>query len=262
MPARLVSIVRYPVKGLSPEPLTSVRVTPGDPLPFDRAFAIENGASGFDPAAPATLAKIRYFMLMKNERLATLSTRFDDATHVLSLTAPDGRQASGDLTTPGGRAAVEAFIDDVMADQARGPAKVLASPGFSFSDVADRVVHLINLASVRALEPFVGKPVDPGRFRANLVVDGLEPFAELDWVGAPVRIGEARFVVTKRTERCAATNVDPQTGARDLTIPRTLMGVFGHTDFGIYMRVTQGGLITAGDPLVAGAPSEASQMPF
>lgn len=262
MPARLVDIVRYPVKGLSPETLPRVVLTPGDPLPFDRAYAIENGPSGFDPSAPQTIAKMRYFVLMKNERLATLATRFDDATRDLTLTPPDGAAVTGSLETPEGRARIEAALDAFMADDARGPAKVLASPGFSFSDVADRVVHLINLASVRALEKWIGQPVDPGRFRANLIIEGVEPFAELDWVGAPVEIGDARLVVTKRTERCAATNVDPKTGARDLTLPRSLMGLFGHTDFGIYLRVTKGGEIAAGDRVAIGAASEASGLPF
>jgi hypothetical protein len=205
---------------------------------------------------------MRYFVLMKNERLATLSTRFDDATRELTLTPPHGPAVTGSLETSEGRAAIETFVNDFMADEARGPAKVLSSPGFSFSDVADRVVHLINLASVRALEQWIGQPVDPGRFRANLIIDGAEPFAELDWVGAPVEIGDARLMVTKRTERCAATNVDPKTGARDLTLPRSLMGLFGHTDFGVYLRVTKGGEVAVGDRVVIGTASEASGLPF
>ena len=43
--ARLESIYRYPVKGLSPEKLVGVRLEPGQTLPADRKYAIENGPS-------------------------------------------------------------------------------------------------------------------------------------------------------------------------------------------------------------------------
>ena len=79
--ARLESIYRYPVKGLSPEkPRSGTGSKPGRRFPADRLFAIENGPSGFDPAAPSYLPKTRFLMLMRNERLATLDTRYDDAT--------------------------------------------------------------------------------------------------------------------------------------------------------------------------------------
>ena len=74
MTASIQSIYRYPVKGLSPEALTRVTLAPGLTLPADRAYAIENGPSGFDPAAPQYFPKQRFLMLMRNERLAALDT--------------------------------------------------------------------------------------------------------------------------------------------------------------------------------------------
>jgi uncharacterized protein len=49
--------------------------------------------------------------------------------------------------------------------------------------------------------------------------------------------------------RCAATNVDPDTGIRDLTIPHTLMQRFGHGDCGVYGEVVNGGTIATGDAI-------------
>ena len=124
------------------------------------------------------------------------------------------------------------------ADDLRGPPKVLHAPGFSFSDVAAKVVSIINLASVADLENYVGAPVDPLRFRANLYVTGWPAWQELDMVGRQISIGNGvRAKIVKRIVRCAATNVDPATGARDLEIPNTLMKTFGHADCGIYAQV-------------------------
>jgi MOSC domain-containing protein len=98
-PARIRSLYRYPIKGLSAESLKSTRLAPGATLPADRLYAVENGPCGFDPAAPAYFPKIRFLMLMKNESLARLTTQFDEATHVLTIRREGHEAARGDLRT-------------------------------------------------------------------------------------------------------------------------------------------------------------------
>jgi uncharacterized protein len=245
--AALTSIYRYPVKGLTPEPLPEVALAAGQTLPADRAYAIENGPTGFDPAAPVWKAKTHYLMLMRNERLAALRSHFDDATHTLSIKADGAEVARGDLSTGEGRAAIEAFFAEHFADELRGPPKVLEGAGYSFSDVPLKVTSIINLSSVAALQEMVGRPVDPLRFRANLYISGWPAWAELDMIGQTLAIGDARLKIVKRTVRCAATNVDPVTAARDLTIPTTLQQNLGHADCGVYAEVIEGGRIAKGD---------------
>src|SRR5665213_4609277 len=114
--AQIQAIYRYPVKGLSPQPLPRVTLSPGATLPADRLYAIENGPSGFDPAAPAYFPKQRFLMLMRNERLAALRTDYDEASHTLVIHA-DGREAAGgDLRTTEGRLAIEAFFRRYLPD--------------------------------------------------------------------------------------------------------------------------------------------------
>jgi uncharacterized protein len=132
----------------------------------------------------------------------------------------------------------------------RGAPKVLHAPGFSFSDVARKVVSIINLASVAAVEGVVGGPVDPLRFRGNVYVSGWPAWREFDLVGQEITVGaRARLRVIKRIVRCAATNVDPDTGIRDLSIPDTLMRSFGHADCGVYAEVIEAGEVAVGDEL-------------
>lgn len=251
-PARIEAIYRYPVKGLSPQPLSQTTLAPGATLAADRLYAIENGPTGFDPAAPTYFPKNRFLMLMKNERLAALRTDYDEATHTLSI-VQDGREAArGDLRTKEGRLAIEAFFRRFMPAELTGPPKVLsgetaAGGPHSFSDVAKKVVSIINLASVAAVEAAAGHPVDPLRFRANLYVSGWPAWHEFDLLGSEIAVGAARLKVVKRIVRCAATNVDPATGIRDLTIPKTLLQSFGHADCGIYAEVLTGGDIAIGD---------------
>ena len=247
---RIDAIYRYPVKGLSPQPLARTQLAVGSTLPADRLYAIENGASGFDPAAPAYFPKFRFLMLMRNERLAALRSDFDEASHTLVIHAEGREAARGDLRTPEGRAAIERFFAGYCASELRGPPKVLFGQGHSFSDVAKKVASIINLASVAALENAAGAAVHPLRFRGNLYVAGWPAWHEFELLGRELAIGNgARLKAIKRIERCAATNVDPDTGIRDLTIPRTLMQSFGHTDCGIYAEVVTGGDVAVGDAI-------------
>jgi hypothetical protein len=249
MSAEIRNIYRYPIKGLSAQPLQRTGLRAGETIAGDRLYAIENGPSGFDPATPRHQPKQHYLMLMKNERLATLRSRYDDASHTLVI-AHDGREVvRADLQTREGRHAVEAFFTEFCAADLRGPPRLLHAPGFSFSDVAKKVVSIINLASVAALEAAVGAPVEPLRFRANLYIAGWPAWREFDLHGEEIAVGSARLKIVKRIVRCAATNVDPVTGIRDLAIPATLMRSFGHSDCGVYAEVVGDGDIAVGDPL-------------
>jgi uncharacterized protein YcbX len=127
---------------------------------------------------------------------------------------------------------------------------LLHAPGFSFSDVARKVVSIINLASVAAVEDVIGAPVHPLRFRGNIYVSGWAAWREFDFVGQEITVGKrVRLRVIKRIMRCAATNVDPDTGMRDLSIPDALMRCFGHADCGVYAEVVEPGEIAVGDEL-------------
>jgi len=251
--AKIQAIYRYPVKGLSPEPLERTRLTVGQTLPCDRLYAIENGPSGFDPTSPAYLPKQRFLMLMRNARLAELRTAFDEATHTLAIRSENRVAARGDLRTAEGRAEIERFFAEFCADELRGPPKVLHAAGHSFSDVARKVVSIVNLASVAALEDAMGAPVHPLRFRGNLHVEGWPAWHEFGLLNAEIAIGAtARLKVVKRIVRCAATEVDPDTGIRDLEVPRTLMKTYGHADCGVYAEVIEAGEIAVGDALTTG----------
>jgi MOSC domain-containing protein len=253
-PASLHAIYRYPVKGLSAQPMERTRLSVGLTIPADRLYAIENGPCGFDPAAPAYFPKQRFLMLMRNERLAVLRTDYNEADHTLTIQWEGRTAASGDLRSKDGRLAIEAFFRRFIPKELRGPPKVFHAEDHSFSDVARKVVSIINLASVAAVENAVGAPVNPLRFRGNLYIAGWPAWREFDLLGTELTIGHtARLKVVKRIQRCAATDVDPETGIRDLTIPRTLLENFEHTDCGVYAEVIGAGDISVGDSIDTGA---------
>jgi len=247
----VTQIYRYPVKGLTPEPLAGVALSPGQGLPQDRRFALAHGSTNFDVTAPTWMPKTKFLMLMRNERLARLRTQFDEASGILTIQRDGKTVASGNILSQTGRTIIQDFFAAYMGSEALGAPKLLEAPGHMFSDVARKVVSVIGLASIRDLERVTRSPVDPRRFRANLYFDGGAAWQEFDWVGKEFRIGKARLRGVKRIERCAATNVNPETGDRDLNIPLTLQRGFQHPDTGIYADVVEGGEVAIGDEVAA-----------
>jgi uncharacterized protein len=104
---------------------------------------------------------------------------------------------------------------------------------------------------VRALAEKLGRPVDPLRFRPNILIDGAPAWSELDWEMREIRLPGLTLVYEERTGRCAATNVDPSRGRRDMEIPRALETHYGHSDFGVYLIAKTSGTIAVGDEIEA-----------
>lgn len=249
MSAHVTSIHRFPVKGLSAETLDSVELEADRLIPFDRRFAIAHGSAPISPAAPDWLPKAHFLQVMSVPKLAALETRFDDATATLEILRNGRHIASGELTSRTGCTVIEQFFAAYTKNDLRGAPKIVDLGRRGYTDVDAPFISIINLASVRDLERVVGKPVNPLRFRGNLLIDGIDPWAEMDWVGKTLKIGTATLTVEEIIGRCAATNANPETGQRDLTIPHDLQRGFGHTQCGVYVRVTGAGRIAAGDTI-------------
>lgn len=242
----------YPVKGLSGEPLQTLRLESGLGIPLDRSVAISRKAGTFDPAAPAALTKDKFLMLMRDEALAHLVTRFDPETRTLTVDRGGVRQFEACLADPAGRAETEAFFAAYLGDEKLDP-KVVGAPGHQFTDISVvspekmRAISLINLRSVEALAAAIGQPVDHRRFRANIYFEGEQAWEELDWIDREITIGGARMQVTMRTRRCAATQVNPETAERDINVPAEIRRHFGHFDMGVYAEVTHGSDVAIGE---------------
>jgi GntR family transcriptional regulator/MocR family aminotransferase len=256
-------IYRYPVKGLSAQPLRGIQLEAGRPFPFDRIFALARGNAKIDAADPQWAKKGLFVMLMLEEALARVRTRLDIET--MRLTIADAAGAvllTADLESTAGRATVEDFFADLVPTLQARPVLVRSRAGH-FMDKPDNVVSLINLATVRSLEERWGKTLDPLRFRANIYIDGARPWQEFDWIGASLRIGDAVLRVDRRNGRCGATNVDPWTGQRDRDIPTALRAAFGHKDLGVYLVTEHGGAVVVGDQVATpdSAPAAAPPAP-
>jgi uncharacterized protein YcbX len=95
------------------------------------------------------------------------------------------------------------------------------------------------------------EPLTIARFRPNVVVAGdVKPFAEDGWAG--IRIGEVEFRASERCDRCATTNIDPETLQSGKEPIRTLARHRkwdGSTWFGVRLVPVNVGVLRVGDPV-------------
>jgi uncharacterized protein YcbX len=256
MPLAIAALYRYPVKGLSPEPLARAALVPFACIPHDRRFALARAATRIDPQRPEWLHKSHFFMLMRDEKLAQLQTRFDEATGALSVERNGRIVLTARITDADGRAQIDAFFTEFLEDLLGGPPRVVEAPGHTFADARQKpgatgsqYLSFINLASIAALEGAVGTPVDPLRFRANVYFTGAPAWSELEWVGSNVEAGRARLHIVAPITRCAATMVNPATAQRDLNVPAILQREFGHNHMGVYAEVIEAGELVPGSAI-------------
>lgn len=261
MTGRIAALWRHPIKGFTPQALEAVRLQAGQFFPGDRLYAVEDGPSGFDPAAPQHINKMKFAALVKIPELARARTLYDEDSGDLSVTAEGFVPFHGRMTTQAGREAfarwLAEFLEEQAPEESYGPFKVLhAPPGHGFMNSRNGLVSILNLDSVRDLEQAIGRPIDPVRFRANVWVEGWGPWREYGLgAGGPLRLGGAELKLRDDIVRCLATHVDPRSGVRDMDVMGALKSHQGHIYCGIYAEVSGSGLIAVGDE--AGAPGAA-----
>ncbi|MEM6940976.1 MAG: MOSC domain-containing protein [Pseudomonadota bacterium] len=265
MAAQISGLFHYPIKGLSAQALDHVTLQQGQGFPMDRMLGFGRHNSGFDPENPRPLPKGRFVVLARDAALATLDTQYDAATHTLRVTHRSESTAY-DLADPMAVDVLVRFLAEHVGISSAALPRLHAAAPHRFTDVSVvspqmmNAVSLLNAESVAAFSKDLGQDISPARFRANLVFEGLPAFAEFDWIGKRVAVGGVAFDVVQRTQRCPATEVNLDTGLRDIDVPKALQRLYGHRDMGVYAHVVQGGEIRLGDALKLGE-TQAAEAP-
>jgi len=246
--ATVQDLCRYPIKGLSAEHLPRVALTPSQAMPGDRRFGLRHGASAYDLAHPTSQRKREFIMLAHTAELAKIHTVLDPDAGVMQIRVDGNTLFVGNVLSVPGRHGAEVVLNALIQD-ARGALQLVDAGVIALTDVEPPYLSIINLASLRDLEAKIGAVIDPLRFRGNIMIDGLAPWAEFDWVGKTITIGAVTLNVTKRIQRCVATAVNPVSAVRDIDIPALLRQHYDHMDCGVYAEVVRGGIVRPGDAL-------------
>ena len=240
MDARVSHIWRHPIKSHGREELAEVTLTEGKCLPWDRRWAVAHERSCFDVARPRWQPCQEFSIGAKSPRLQAIRSMVDPQLGRITLSHPDCVDITIDADNEDD---ANRFIQWVMpiSNGARMLPARLVRGTQAMTDTDFASVSLINLASHRAVEAELGQEISPKRWRGNILIDGWEPWAEMDMIGQRVRIGEAELEIREQITRCMATTANTETGERDADTLGALKNGFGHQEMGVYAVVTASG---------------------
>ena len=107
-------------------------------------------------------------------------------------------------------------------------------------------LSVVSSSGHAAVEASHGMPIDPRRFRINVVVDTDLPLRV--WAGRRLVLGGedgAEIAVTAPIERCVMITIDPDTGERDPWLMRTVAQQFDNK-YGMHANVVRPGMLRVG----------------
>lgn len=236
--ASVTSLWRHPIKSHGREEVSSTTLIAGQTMPGDRVWAVAHDASKADGSVWVPCANFN--RVSKVAQLMAMTAHLEDASGMVTLNHPH----LGEITFNPDEDAQD-FLDWVRpimpADRAQSKRFVkVANRGMTDSDFPS--VTLCNIASHRAVERKLGHTLSPHRWRGNIWLEGFPEWEEFEWIGRDIKIGEAILRPLERTDRCPATNTNPETGLPDTDVVAALDS-FGHRDFSVRAQVIQGGRI-------------------
>lgn len=272
MPAHctVTALFTYPVKGCRAMPLDSATISPAGIEGDRQLMVLRDGKSANQARLP---------------KLATVATKRIDAT-TIAFSSHERQPITHAITSVGEETAVNYYGNQVpVVDQgdelAEWVSSVIAAevrvaalkasyrrsiplgefaaidgiPHSGFVDVAPILVT--NEASLTDLNTRLDAPVPMNRFRPNIVVEGLDAYAEDSIV--TLHKASLRLVRATHCERCVVTCTDQETGERASEPLATLKsyrhrqnGYAGGVMFGAYMGVEGTATIHVGDRLTVG----------
>lgn len=243
----VTSLWRHPIKSHVREAINTVTLSSGQTMPWDRTWAVTHGKSGFDPQDPTWVGSRNFMVGTLTPKLAGLWAKLDEATRTVTLSHVD----LGNLTfRPDAAEDVQRFVTWVAplcpADRLV-PDGIVAVPDRGMTDSKFPSISVMNTASHTAVQEALKSALEPERWRGNIWLDGLDAWAEFDWIDHDVTIGGAVLRMRERIKRCMHTASNPHNGVRDSDTLGVLRGQFGHQDFGVYAEVITGGEISLGD---------------
>ena len=141
-----------------------------------------------------------------------------------------------------------------LENSLKEPIVLMKNEEFPFFDtsISNKVdfinsVSLLNIQSINDFQKKTDKKIEMSRFRGNICIDGIKPWAEREWIGKIIKINNISFKVEKNIPRCVAINLKPTTDDNSLNLLQSLKKNYDHFEMGIYLTALDGGEINLGD---------------
>jgi hypothetical protein len=240
-------LCRHPIKSVGFEEVAEVILTEGQAFPFDREWAVAHAAAKCGANPTGWHAKLNFLRGWGSADLMAVSCVSDVAARRLTLCHPRQTAITVNPDDPADQPRLIDWLRPLWPSVRPEPATVVHVPGQAMTDVPEPYLAVLNLASLGDLSARMGQDLSIHRWRGNIWLAGLAPWAEFDWIGREITLGGARLVIERRITRCRAIGANPETGQQDAAVLETLETGYGHQNFGVYATVVGGGRVAVGD---------------
>ena len=249
-------IIRYPIKGLNGEFMNTANLNSGSTISGDRKYAFAKFENDICEKSLIYMKKTNFLALVKEEKLSLLEPQINLKTNFLKLIYKNKEIFNGFLNNKNDIKKLNLCLANFLNLNINKKPRLVTDKSdvkndnkHSFSDIPDKALSFINLNTVNDFEVKIKQEVNYNRFRGNVIFSGIKAWEEFNWLGKIITIGGVKFEIFRKTKRCAATNVNPNTGLRDLNIPNQLQKIYGHYDLGVYGKVLNKGIIKINDEI-------------
>ncbi len=247
MQARVAALWRHPIKGVGVEAVEQTDLVAGATMPMDRVWAVAHDGARVDSGLAEWASCANFSRGARTGELMAVRAETNAAEGRITLTHPRLKPITVAPDDPADAARLVAWLIPISDPGRAQPAFVVRAPGRGMTDSDFPSIAILNRATLAELSGRIGAPLAMERFRGNVWLDGVDAWAEFDWIGREIRIGGATLRIRERITRCKATGVNPDTGFSDADTLAALQAGWGHQDFGVYAEVIVGGSVAVGD---------------
>lgn len=250
--AQVSELFTHPVKGLTPQKCDRVFLQAGHGIKGDRAFALMYEAIALDiPSTSVPWMKKKNFAMQCDlPQLAAIHCQYDADTAVLTIKRQEAELFSAATNTGEGRDRISEFFSTYIAANSpnRGSVRLVGDGASSrYPDRESVHISLVSQATLDDISAAVGQSVDARRFRPNIVLQGVPAWAEFDWIGKQLRLGNVQIALAAPINRCLNIDVHPDTGERDIPLFTLLKQHFAHQQTGVLAQVLSSGSVSVGN---------------
>jgi len=254
----IISSINYcPVKSVSFQSIDTCEIKNNIGIVGDRIFAFakdldSDNAKLFEKSPEERKSKWNKVLTLKNSPVLN-KYNFLYKKNKLTLTFDHKEILTIDVNQLSERQLLSNKLIE-LENSLKEPILLMKNEEFPFFDtsISNKIdfinsVSLLNIQSINDFQKKTDKKIEMSRFRGNICIDGIKPWAEREWIGKIIKINNISFKVEKNIPRCVAINLKPTTDDNSLNLLQSLKKNYDHFEMGIYLTALDGGEINLGD---------------
>ena len=256
---KISKLYKYPIKSLTPFESDSLDLNKFGYINGDRLFGFRFQNAG-DRNNYEWQRKTNFAALMHMPQIAKLKVNFNEQTRILIVKNNEEIIIESHIDL--NRSEIETNFTNFVLETdpsliekfpERFPFILIGGEDHAhFHDGKDGGVTLHSQESLNDLNKKIGYEIDHRRFRSNIIIEGIEPWEEFQWIGKQIVINNLNFRVEKPVTRCLAINCNPEDGTTDKNVLKAMLDFQDKKppEFSVKLiPLNNAGKISVGDPV-------------